>query len=158
MLYIINHGDMMRTYYVFKINKYFSYVYKNKSYKLYKMIEEICHANKYDIVLTYKMYEQVAVSFNKNNLNEYITNVYSECGKYIKNKNAHIYSDGYEYSKLVINNSHIKIKSNINVPIFFKAITNYSENIFICDFVNKDYFWLEEIFKNDRQNKEMIVK
>ena len=158
MFFIINYGDIMRTYYIFKINKYFSYVYKNKPYKIYKMLEEICHTKEYDMVLTYRMYEQVALSFDKNKLNEYITSIYSETGKYIKNKNTHLYSDNYEYSKLVINNSNLKIKSNINNPIFFKSINNYTDNIFVCDFINKDYFWLGELLKKDRQNNEYLVK
>jgi len=67
----------MRTYYIFKINKYFSYVYKNKPYKIYKTIEEIYHVKEYDMVLTYKIYEQVALVFNKSKLNEYISSIYN---------------------------------------------------------------------------------
>ena len=29
----------MRTYYLFKINKYFAYIYKKWPYKMYKIIE-----------------------------------------------------------------------------------------------------------------------
>ena len=31
----------MRVFYIFKINKYFTYVYQNKAYKMYKLLEEI---------------------------------------------------------------------------------------------------------------------
>lgn len=151
-------GDKMRTYYVFKINKYFSYVYKNKPYKIYKTIEEIYHIKEYDMVLTYKIYEQVALTFNKTKLNEYLNNIYKDNDFYTKNNNTHIYSDNYEYTKLVVTNSNLKIKSNINNPIFFKDINNNYDNIFICDFINKDYFWLDKVIKKDRQNEEIIVK
>ena len=114
----------MRTYYVFKINKYFSYVYKNKPYKIYKTIEEIYHIKEYDMVLTYKIYEQVAISFNKSKLNEYLGLIYNENNFYHKNNNTHIYSDNYEYTKLVVTNSNLKIKSNINNPIFLKNIND----------------------------------
>jgi len=148
----------MRTYYIFKINKYFSYVYKNKPYKIYKTIEEIYHVKEYDMVLTYKIYEQIALTFNKAKLNDYLCSIYSENNFYHKNNNTHIYSDNYEYTKLVVTNSNLKIKSNINNPIFFKDINNCYDNIFICDFVNKDYFWLEKVIKKDRQNSEIIVE
>lgn len=148
----------MRTYYVFKINKYFSYVYKNRPYKIYKTIEEIYHVKEYDMVLTYKIYEQVAITFSKVKLNEYLDSVYRENNFYQKNNNIHIYSNNYEYTKLVVTNSNLKIKSNINNPIFFKDINDFYDNIFICDFVNKDYFWLDKVIKKDRQNNEMIVK
>ena len=148
----------MRTYYIFKINKYFSYVYRNKPYKIYKTIEEIYHTKDYDMVLTYKIYEQVALTFNKNELNEYLKNIYNDNCFYNKNSNIHTYNDIYEHTKLVITNSNLKIKTNINNPIFLKDLSNYYENIFICDFVNKDYFWLGELLKKDRQNNEYLVK
>lgn len=153
-----NFGDKMRTYYVFKINKYFSYVYKNKPYKIYKTIEEIYHIKEYDMVLTYRIYEQIALTFNKGKLNDYLSLIYKDNNFYHKNNNTHIYSNNYEYTKLVVTNSNLKIKSNINNPIFLKDVNNLYDNIFICDFVNKDYFWLDKIIKKDRQNKEMIVK
>lgn len=148
----------MRVYYVFKINNYFSYIYKNKPYKLYKMLEEIFHVKEYDMVLTYKMYEQVAKTFNKEEINKYLKNIYSDSKYYLYNKSIHIYSDYYEYSKLVINNSNLKIKTNINNSIFFKDINNYSDNIFICDFNNKDYFWLDKVIKKDECKKEEVVR
>ena len=148
----------LRTYYIFKINKYFSYIYNNKPYKLYKMLEEIFHVNDYDMILSYKIYEQVAITFDKNELNKYIKNNYSTCNYYLTNKSSHIYSDNNEYTKLVINNSNLKIKTNINNPIFFKDIVNYSDNIFVCDFINKDYFWLEKIIKKDGQSDKIKVK
>ena len=151
-------GDNMRTYYIFKINKYFSYVYKNKPYKIYKTIEEIYHAKEYDMVLTYRIYEQIALTFDKTKLNEILNSLYSENNFYHNNTNTHIYSDNYEYTKLVVTNSNLKIKSNINIPVFFEDINNCYDNIFICDFMNKDYFWLDKVIKKDRQNDEMIVK
>lgn len=148
----------MRVYYVFKINKYFSYIYINKPYKLYKMVEEIFHVNNYDMILSYKIYEQVAIVFNKEEFNKYLKNIYSLNNYYLTNKSSHIYSNNNEYSKLVVNNSNLKIKTNVNNPIFFKDIVNYTDNIFVCDFINKDYFWLDKIIKNDRQNDEIKVK
>ena len=131
-------GDIMRTYYIFKINKYFSYVYKNKPYKIYKTIEEIYHVKDYDMVLTYKIYEQVAITFNKSKFNEYLNSLYSENSFYHNNANTHIYSDNYEYTKLVVTNSNLKIKSNINNPIFFEDINNYFD--FLVHYYPQFYF------------------
>jgi len=152
------YGDIVRTYYIFKINKYFSYVYKNKPYKIYKTIEEIYHVKEYDMVLTYKIYEQIAVTFSKNKINELLKSLYNENMFYHNNNNNNIYNNNYEYTKLVVTNSNLKIKSNINNPIFLKDINEFYDNIFICDFVNKDYFWLDKVIKKDRQNDKMIVK
>lgn len=148
----------MRTYYVFNINNYFSYIYKKKPYKMYKMLEEIYHTNSHDIVLSYKLFEQIALPFNKNKLNAYIKIKYIENINYYRKDNIHIVMNNNEYSKLVISNSNIKIKTNINIPIFLKDIHDYCENIFVCDFKNKDYFWLEKINKNDCKNNEILVQ
>ena len=56
----------MRTYYIFNINNYFTYMYKNKPYRIYKILEEMYNVKKSDIVLSYKLFEQIAYSFNKN--------------------------------------------------------------------------------------------
>ena len=62
----------MRTYYIFNVNRYFSYMYKNKPFKMYKMFEEIYYSKSYDSLNTYRNFETVAVPFNKIMLNEYI--------------------------------------------------------------------------------------
>lgn len=141
----------MRTYYVFNINNYFSYIYKNKPYKIYKMLESIMKENAHDMVLSYKLFEQIALSFNKNKLNAYFKFNYETNPNYYYKDNIHVIMNNNEYTKLVITNSNIKIKTNINFPIFLKSIYEYKENIFICDFVNKDYFWLESIEKNEKE-------
>ncbi len=148
----------MRVYYVFYINNYFSYVYKNKPYKLYKLIEEMFHIKEYDVVLTYRYFEQIALSFDKESLNNYIYNRLYEDEEYYKCSNIHIINNKYEYSKLVINNSNIKIKTNKNNSLFIKILNEYSDNLFVCDFYNKDYFWLEKVIGSDCQNDKILVK
>ena len=130
----------MRTYYIFNINNYFTYMYKNKPYRIYKILEEMYNVKKSDIVLSYKLFEQIAYSFNKNKLNEYVKYLFKNNTSYYNRLNSHIICNNQEYTKLTINNSNIKIKSNINYPSFLDILINYSDNIFVCDFINKDYF------------------
>lgn len=148
----------MRTFYIFNINNYFTYMYQNKPYRIYKTLEEIYNANKHDIVLSYKLFEQIALPFNKNKLNEYIKYIYKDNHEYYNNASTHIICNNSEYTKLVINNSNLKIKTNINCPIFLNVINNYNNNIFICDFNNKDYFWLHKLMKKDCQTDKYLVK
>ena len=148
----------MKVYYVFYINNYFSYVYKNKTYKLYKLIEEMFHIKEYDVVLTYRYFEQIALTFDKERLNEYIYNKLYENEKYYKRNNIHIINDKYEDSKLVINNSNLKIKTNTKYSQFISILKEYSDNLFVCDFYNKDYFWLEKSIGSNCQNDKSLVK
>ena len=45
--------------------------------------------------------------------------------------------------KLTVKNSYLLCEGNTSKPYLLKSLTNY--NFFVCDFDNKDYFWLDEI-------------
>ena len=63
---------------------------------------------------------------------------------YKKTLNKHVLNNLTENTKLTVYNTYIKIKTNKNITDFFKVLEN-EENIFICDFNNKDYFWLSKV-------------
>ncbi len=148
----------MKTYYIFKINSYFAYVYQDKPYKIYKMLEELYYSKEYDIMLTYRMYEQLAIPFSKSKLNKYIYEVYKGCNNYLHNQNIHILNTKTSSSKLIVGSANLKIKSTVNYPTFLDIIMSYSNNLFVCDFINKDYFWLDKIRKNNCQKEFNIVQ
>ena len=63
---------------------------------------------------------------------------------YTKNDNVHTIENDKEISRLTINNTFLKIKSNKNINTFIKDIVDSKECLFIIDFKNKDYFWINE--------------
>ena len=91
----------MRTYYIFKINKYFAYIYKRFPFKMYKIIEELYHTKEYDILLSYKYYQRFAIEFNKLAINEYIYNLNKQNKNYQRDNNIHIIINE-KYNKLTI--------------------------------------------------------
>ena len=99
----------MRVYYLFKVNNYFYYMYKNKPFKMYKMLEEIYRTKNSDVVLTYRLFEQIARPFNKENVNTYINNYLNKQVYYMRSNNIHLISNNIEYSKLSVGNSNLKI-------------------------------------------------
>lgn len=139
----------MRIYYIFSINKSVSNLYRKQEYVLYDILKGIYKMNKTDIVLGYKFFEQFAHFFNKNKLNEYIYNEYKDNITYIKNINKHIINDKFrnEFTTLIVYNSHIRIKTNLNISSFFKFLRKNTKNLFVCDFENHDYFWLDNLNK-----------
>lgn len=145
----------MRTYYIFKINKYFAYIYKKWPYKMYKIIEELYYTRDYDLSISYKYYKKFATPFNKISLNEYIYNLNKKNINYKRDNNIHIICND-KYNKLLINGSCMILKTNDIYSVFLNDINQYMDNIFICDFKNKDYFWLENLNK-DRQNNLSLV-
>jgi len=136
----------MRTFYLFKIKKSYTELTKSTPYNLYKAIENIYYLKQEDLNYFNNFFVQIRDTFNKeyldNNIFEYYKNKYT----YTKVNDIHMINDYYtaEKSKLIISKSYLYIKSTKNLPTFLKAITR-KDNIFVCDFVNKDYFWLEEL-------------
>lgn len=135
---------IMRVYYLFKINDSFSKLYYNKTYYLYKILEQISNSSKNDFIISYRIFEQIAVAYNKTDVNSNIYRLFSCNKNYKKTLNKHILDDGVEKTKLTVYNTYIKIKTNQNLTSFFKVLKK-EENVFVCDFNNKDYFWLNKV-------------
>ena len=144
----------MRTYYIFNVNRYFSYMYKNKPFKMYKIFEEIYYSKSYDSLSTYRNFETVAVPFNKAMLNEYIYYEFKLKYGYKRNGNKHNLNTS-ENSTLQINNYNIKLITENNYSVFFKYLNNYNSNLFVCDFENMDYFWLCKLY-NKKSSVELV--
>ena len=134
----------MRVYYLFKINDSFSNLYLNRTYYLYKMLEQISKSSKNDFIISYRLFEQMANPFNKNKINAMIYKKYENNLYYQKTLNKHTLDNMFEKTKLTVYNTYIKIRTNKNITEFFNVLQN-EENIFVCDFNNKDYFWLDKV-------------
>lgn len=134
----------MRVYYLFKINDSFSKLYYNKTYYLYKMLEQISKSSQNDFIISYRLFSQMATAYNKVEINSNIYKAFEYNDKYMKTLNKHILNDGVEKTKLTVYNTYIKIRTNQNLTSFFKVL-NREKNIFVCDFNNKDYFWLSKV-------------
>ena len=136
----------MRKYYLFKINKTYYNLTRENPYTLYKAIESIYKLKPDNITYAYNFFNQIRDTFNKEYLNSNIYEYYKNRHSYTKINNTHMIHDYYtkEESKLIINTNYLLIKSTKQLPTFLKAITR-KEKIFVIDFENIDYFWLEEL-------------
>lgn len=136
----------MRTFYVFKITDEFANLTKDCPFNLYKSMEQIYFLNKKDFDLAYRMFETIAVAFSKKEINHIIFSDYRHNEFYTKFNNTHMLNNYYsdEQTELTVRNAHLVIKSNSNTPAFLNDLRK-EKNLFICDFGNKDYFWLEQI-------------
>ena len=141
----------MRVFYIYNVNDYFKSVYDNYPYKLYKMLEDAYLTNKHNTKESIKLYEQITTRYNKLFINNYIFANNKLDISYYHKDDKHLITNNNEYTKLEVNRYYLKIKTNINYPKFFNNINIYSDNIFICDYKNNDYFWLNKVskFKNN---------
>ena len=145
----------MRIYYLFKINNAFSNLYYNKTFYLYKMLEQISKSSKNDFIISYRLFEQMALPFNKEEINSIINTKYYYDNEYERYLNKHILNSKGEKTKLTVYNTYIKIRTNNNITSFFNVL-NKESNIFVCDFNNKDYFWLSRL--NSLQKEYASIK
>lgn len=134
----------MRTFYIFKINNMFQTFYNDKSNILFKMFNEIYGSNDQDLINKFRLFEQITIPINKKIFNNYIMLKHRDDIFYTKNDNVHTIENDKEISRLTINNTFLKIKSNKNINTFIKDIVDSKECLFIIDFKNKDYFWINE--------------
>ena len=136
----------MRTFYIFKIKKHFAILTLNRPYTLYKTIENIYNLKENEVDKGIYKFDLIKDDFNEYTINNSLFNYYKNKASYTNFKNTHMINDYFthERSKLIVNKTYLVIKSNEEIPTFFKTIKN-KDNLFVCDFENIDYFWLKNI-------------
>ena len=136
----------MRTFYIFKINKELAILTKDSPYSMFKSMEQIYKLDKKDFSIGLKLFEQLAVPIDYDKINKTIYKKYKDNDHYMKYRNVHKINNRYkpEDTKLTVNRVYLLLESNIIKPLFLKAL-NIDNDLFVCDFENKDYFWLESL-------------
>ncbi len=140
----------LRTFYLYQINDFCKNIYDIYPYRLYHILKDIYYTSKYNQTLAISSYEDIIDKFNKLYINEYIYQNNKLNIFYQNSNHTHIYSSQKEISKLMVSSYSLKIKTNLNYSTFFSCIDKYSNNIFICDFENNDYFWLHKIIHYEK--------
>lgn len=137
----------MRTYYAFIIKDSLMHFYSKKPYSLYKILEQIYRLKNNDIVLGYRLLEQVTKPFGSRKTDKFIYKRHFDELEYSRLDDGHMIKNLYseEITFLKVFNSHIRIKTNNDFSPFFNSIKEYNENIFVCDFENQDFFWINKI-------------
>lgn len=136
----------MRTFYIFKINKEMAILTKDNPYNIFKSMEDIFKMTKKELPVGLNIYEQLITPINQNKINRKIIMSYKDNDYYQKNYNVHSIHNKYkpEETKLTVKNSYLLLESNVIKPSFLKELS-YDKDLFVCDFANKDYFWVDEL-------------
>ena len=121
---------------------------KNNPYHLFKTMEDIHSFNNSDISVAYDLFTQIASPFDKSLINNKLFKELNDLDFYSKFRNVHRIQNKYipEDTMLVVNKAFLILESNILKPAFLNALKDY-KNLFVCDFKNKDYFWLNELVR-----------
>ena len=136
----------MRTFHIFNINNSVAVLTRNDTYPLFHSFLKIRNLSEDDLSLGINLYEQIAIPIDKQKMTRNIYNHYKESDFYTKYQNDHTYINKYrdEKSYLKVKNTYIKVDTNRQYPEFFKYLKK-NHSLFVCDFDNKDYFWLKDI-------------
>ena len=71
---------------------------------------------------------------------------YKENYFYMKYRNIHSMHDVYrkENTVLTLNKTYLKLETNVIKPRFLEELQK-NHSLFVCDFQEKDYFWLDSL-------------
>ena len=133
---------ILRTIYVFKINKNYIKLVIKKPEKYYILLKTIYNYKKKDIEVAFNFFNEICRAINKSFYNKYIYERLKNDDAYSRFIDTHMYHDYFreEESKMNIYNSYIKIKSNKANNIFLNNLKELTD-LFVCDFIN-DYYEL----------------
>ena len=129
----------MRKYHLFKIQNDYYKRYKNNPKVLYQTLDHILQLKNANAVYGISLYQSICEPFSANLLKNYIQNRFT-CSQ-LTDKVMQVHSIT-EHTLLQIGYACIIIMTNVNFPELLKVFHIYHKQIFVCDFENKDYFWL----------------
>lgn len=137
----------MRIYYVFDIREEYISLYSDSAKSLFDVLYQLYYMRKKDIEYGFNMFKQLTNRISKEKLDKTIFLKLHNKMTYVKKGNNHIINNLYkdEISALKVKNSYILINSNKNYTEFFNVLLSVNANYFVCDFINKDYFFLSDI-------------
>lgn len=129
---------VLKTFYVFKLNKNYSYVAKRNPENIFILLNSIYTYKKGEVIIAFDLFNEVCAPINKDFFNKYYYDKLKIYDEYTIFKNVHMYNNylSGEISKMEVNISHIKIKSNMSDNIF---LINLFDNLFICNFKTNYY-------------------
>lgn len=137
----------MRLYYVFNVKEEIAKLYEDNPKALFKVLENIYYMHQDDVMYGFNIFKQIT---NKIKVHELNNSLYIKLHKdlvYTKTKDEHVINDLYhdEVSILKVKSSHLLLESNKSYSSFFKILNEFNNNYFICDFKEKDFFFINDI-------------
>lgn len=134
----------MKVYYIFKLKEEFFELYKDTPSVLYNILRSIYYLDKEEVDYGYNLFKQLTLPIEKNKLDRELFIKFHGDIPYSKKKDIHYINDLYrnEVSRLMINNSYLRLELEQNYSSFFKILKKEDNNLFACSFQKTDFFFL----------------
>ena len=149
----------MKVYFIFDIKKEFKSLYKGNERVLYNILKQIYYLEKNEVEYGYNLFNQLINKINKNDLDRKIFIKYHQDIPYSKRNQTHYINNLYkdEISRLTIKSSYMRLEVENNSKAFFKILSDFSENYFVCDFKNHEYFFLTSTSPRIKKNYTYLL-
>ncbi len=133
----------MRHFYLFQIKQDIKKITYDNPYELFHTLETIYYEDRKDVLLRYHFLNQLIEPMAIKKIDIDLFSHYKENYFYTKYKNIHSMHDVYrhENTKLTLYKTYFTLETNVVKPRFFEELQKYAD-FFVCDFEEKDYFWL----------------
>lgn len=135
----------MTKYYLFIIKNDTYKVYKNNPKYLYEIINTLYHLKYSDLNYGINLYNTLCDTFSVKLLKNYIVDRF----------NTRTYKKRIKLNKektyIRLNYSKVEIETDLKIPPIFKIFNIYNKKIFVINFKEKRYFWLNDEI-NDKKN------
>ncbi len=142
----------MRSYYIFDIKKDIHSLYHDKEEQLFYILKRIKLVKKPNLEYGLSIYTQLCDVFDFTTLQRYLFERYEVLPN---NKYNFLNYKNKEFSYLELRYPCLFLQTNCLLPKVFDILYLYNRDIFVCDFTNNDYFWLDKLhkYKKDRKYK-----
>ncbi len=134
----------MKVYYIFKLKDEFFELYKDTPSVLYNILRSIYYLDREEVDYGYNLFKQLTLPIDKNRIDRELFIKHHLDIPYSKQKDIHYINDLYrnEVSRLLINNSYLRLELEQNYSTFFKILKEEDNNLFACSFGKCDFFFL----------------
>lgn len=120
--------------------------YKNKN--VFNTLNNLYNIKENNLLYGVKVFHEICNLYDKRIISSYLEIRFKNITKIKKNQ---YYLNGYnEQDLIIIKKSTIIIITNLNFPLILRTFNIYNHNIFVCDFENRDYFWLDNMVLNQK--------
>ena len=143
---------IMKVYFIFDVKDEFIKLYTGNERVLYSILKQIYFLEKDEITFGYNLFSQLTNIIEKNEIDRKIFLKFHQDVPYSKKGQIHYINNLYkdEISRLIIRKSYIRLESEQNFSTFFSILKNFSNNFFVCNFDETDYFFLTKDENNSR--------
>lgn len=134
----------MKVYFIFEIKQEFINLYLDNSRILFNILRNIYFLEREEVEFGYSLFKQLTKKIDKSVIDR---KIFLRCHQdipYSKRANIHYINNLYrdEISRLIIKSSYMRLEMEQAKTSFLDIIKDYSNNYFVCDFKNYDFFFL----------------